>query len=147
MWIQANLFGTLERRIYSLVPHRFFKQLQIKYLLFFETGVFKKIFKIHRKTPLVDSLSDQPATCYDFKEGLPHRCFLWGLQTFKLACVFNIKLFFYGLILLIKSCKISYSNLDKALLFSRNQVFCLKNRKLWGDATTIELRSTIELKI
>ena len=107
VWIQANLFGTLERRIYSLVPHRFFKQLQIKYLLFFETGVFKKIFKIHRKTPLVDSLSDQPATCYDFKEGLPHRCFLWGLQTFKLACVFNIKLFFYGLILLIKSCKTS----------------------------------------
>ena len=81
-------------------------------------------------------ISRQPATISKRDSHIDVFCEFY--KTFKLACVFNIKLFFYGLILLIKSCKISYSNLDKALLFSRNQVFCLKNRKLWGGATTIE---------
>ena len=31
-----------------------------------------------------------------------------------------------------------HKNLDKALLFSRNQVFCLKNWKLWRAPTTLE---------
>ena len=44
----------------------------------------------------------------------------------------NIKLFFYGLIyhnliILIRLCKIPYKNLDKALLFLGNKVYCLKN--------------------
>ena len=61
----------------------------------------------------------------------------------KVACMVNIKLllmdwFYYDLIILIKWYKISYENLDKALLFSTSQVFCLKNWKLWGAQTTIE---------
>ena len=32
-------------------------------------------------------------------------------------------------------------NLDKALLFSRNQVFCLKNWKLWRAPTTINFNN------
>ena len=51
---------------------------------------------------------------------------------FKVVCMVNIKLFFYGLIYhnlitLIRLCKIPYKNLDKALLFLGNQVYCLKN--------------------
>ena len=37
-----------------------------------------------------------------------------------------------------------YNNLGKTLLFSRNQVFCLKNsqnRKLWRVSTTIDLNN------
>ena len=45
-----------------------------------------------------------------------------------------IKLFFYGLIL----SWFDSTNLDKALLLSRNQVFCLKNWQLWRAPTTIE---------
>ena len=61
----------------------------------------------------------------------------------KVAQVVNIKLgfmdwFLYYLIMLIKKCKIPYKILDKALLFSRNQVFCLKNWKLWRALTTLE---------
>ena len=61
----------------------------------------------------------------------------------KVACVAEIKLgfmdwFLYYFIILIKECKISYKTLDKALLFSRNQVFCLKNWKLWRAPTTLE---------
>ena len=44
---------------------------------------------------------------------------------------------FYYMIILIKWCKIPYKNLDKALLFSKIQVFYLKNWKLWR-APTIE---------
>ena len=56
---------------------------------------------------------------------------LYVIVTFKMACEVKIKFFFYVLILLyliilIKECKIPYKNLDKALLFLRNQVFCLK---------------------
>ena len=42
-----------------------------------------------------------------------------------------MKWFYYNWIMLIKWCKIPYKNLDKALLFSRNQVFCLKTWTLW----------------
>ena len=41
-------------------------------------------------------------------------------------CFFH-GLFYYDLIMLLKWCKTPYKNLDKALLFARNQVFCLKN--------------------
>ena len=46
--------------------------------------------------------------------------------------------FCYNLIILIKQFKIPYKNLDKALLFSRNQVFCLKVWKLWGAPTILQ---------
>ena len=46
--------------------------------------------------------------------------------------------FYYDLIILIKQYKIPYKNLGEALLFSKNQVFCLKNWKLWRALTTIE---------
>ena len=58
--------------------------------------------------------------------------------------MFNIKLgfmdcfFFYNLVILIKWCKMSNKSLDKALLFSRNQVFCLKIWKLWRAPTTLQ---------
>ena len=52
-----------------------------------------------------------------------------------LACLikncFFMDWFCYDLIILIKYCKIPYKNLNKTLLFSRNQVFCLKIWKLW----------------
>ena len=62
---------------------------------------------------------------------------------FKVAPVVNTKLgyldwFLYYLIILIKQCKIPHKTLDKALLFSKNQVFCLKNWKLWRAPTTTE---------
>ena len=61
----------------------------------------------------------------------------------KVARVVNLKLAFtewsfYDLIILIKLYKIRYLNLDKALLFPRNQIFCLKNWKLWRASTTIK---------
>ena len=43
-----------------------------------------------------------------------------------------------NLIILIKQCKIPLRKLDKALLFSRNQVLCLKIWKLWRAPTTLE---------
>ena len=62
---------------------------------------------------------------------------------FKVARVAYIKLgftgkLFYNLIILIKQCKIQWLNLDKALLFPRNQAICMKNWKLWRAPTTIE---------
>ena len=39
-------------------------------------------------------------------------------------------------IIVIKLYKIWYLNLDKALLFPRNQAICLKNWKLWRAPTT-----------
>ena len=61
----------------------------------------------------------------------------------KVARVVIIKMFFMGwfyyhMIILIKLCEIPYKSLDEALLFSRNQVFWLKNWKLWRAPTTIE---------
>ena len=58
----------------------------------------------------------------------------------KVARMVNLKLvftdwFFYNLTL-IKLCKIRYLNLDKSLLFPRNQIICLKNWKLWRAPTT-----------
>ena len=58
----------------------------------------------------------------------------------KVARVGNLKLifryyFFYNLVILIKLYKIRYLNLDKALLFPRNQAICLKNWKLWRAPT------------
>ena len=47
--------------------------------------------------------------------------------------------FYHDLIILVKQCKTPYKNLDKALLFSRRQVFSMKKkRKLWVASTTIE---------
>ena len=62
---------------------------------------------------------------------------------FKMARVVNINLFFmdwfyYDLIILIKECETLHKNLDKVLLFSRSQIFCLKNWKFWRAPTTIE---------
>ena len=61
----------------------------------------------------------------------------------QVARVVNLKLaftdwFFDNLIILIKLCKMQYLNLDKALLFLRSQVICLKNWKLWRAPTTVE---------
>ena len=62
---------------------------------------------------------------------------------FKVARVVNLRLafknwFFYNLMILIKLCKIRYLFLDKALLFARNQVICLKIWKLWRIPTIIK---------
>ena len=46
--------------------------------------------------------------------------------------------FLHYFVILIKQCKIPYKTLDKGLLFSRNQVFCLKNWNLWRAPTTLE---------
>ena len=43
------------------------------------------------------------------------------------------------MIILIKQRKISYKNLDKALSFSKNQVFCLKIWKLWRAPTILQI--------
>ena len=51
----------------------------------------------------------------------------------KVARVVNSKLAFANWL-----CKIQYLNLDKAPLFPRNQVICLKNWKLWRAPTTIK---------
>ena len=48
-----------------------------------------------------------------------------------------MELFFCYLVILIKECKIPYKDSGKALLFSRNEVFCLKNSKIWRVLTTI----------
>ena len=82
-----------------------------------------------------------------------HPCLVFKLTEFeylnnpliKVACVVNLKLsfkdwFFYYLIILIKWCKIAYKTLDKALLFSRNTEFCLKNWKLWQTPTTVDFK-------
>ena len=42
------------------------------------------------------------------------------------------------MIKLIKLYKIWYANLDKALLFTRNHIICLKNWKLWQAPTTVK---------
>ena len=47
-----------------------------------------------------------------------------------------MKWFFNKLVMLIKLYKIRYLNLDKALLFPRNQAICMKNRKLCRAPTT-----------
>ena len=49
----------------------------------------------------------------------------------------NIGSQFYGLIFLI-IWFFRQRNLDKALLFARNQVFCLKNWKIWRAPATID---------
>ena len=59
----------------------------------------------------------------------------------KVARVVKLKLafmewFFYNLVIVIKLYKIRYLNLDKVLLFSRKQVICLKNWKVWRAPTT-----------
>ena len=43
--------------------------------------------------------------------------------------------------MLIKWCKIQHLNLDKALVFPRNQVICLKNWDLWRAPTTAEFNT------
>ena len=59
----------------------------------------------------------------------------WKLGSFKWACIVNLKLafrdwfFLYNLIILIRLCKIWYLHLYKSLLFTRNQVICLKKLK------------------
>ena len=68
----------------------------------------------------------------------------------KVARVVHIKLrfmdwFSYYFTVLIKQCKIPYKILNKALLFSKNQVFCLKNWKLWRAPTTLEFIFFVEI--
>ena len=58
----------------------------------------------------------------------------------------NIKLefmdwFFYNLVILVKQSKISCNNLDKALLLSRNHLFCLKNWQVWWAPTTTDFNN------
>ena len=65
----------------------------------------------------------------------------WFPYVLKVARVVKLKLafmewFFYNLVIIIKLYKIWHLNLDKALLFPRNQATCLKNWKLWRPATT-----------
>ena len=72
-----------------------------------------------------------------------HKKWKYKLIIFRVACVINLKFafkdwFFYNLIILVKLCKMRYLNLVTVLLFSRNQVICQKNRKLWRDPNTIE---------
>ena len=67
-------------------------------------------------------------------------------MTFKVARVVNLKFaftewLFYNLIKVMKLHKILYLDLDKALLFSRNQVICLKNWKLWRVPTTVKFNN------
>ena len=62
---------------------------------------------------------------------------------YKVVCVVNLKLaftdwFFYNLIILIKPYKIWYRNLDKALLFPRYQIICVKHWKIWRAPTNIK---------
>ena len=57
----------------------------------------------------------------------------------KVACVVKLKFmewFFYNLVIVIKLYKLRYLNIDKVLLFSRKQVICLKNWKVWRAPTT-----------
>ena len=54
-----------------------------------------------------------------------------------------MELFFYNLVILIKLFKIRYLNLDKALLFPRNQAICLKNWKLRRASTTTNFYGVI----
>ena len=68
---------------------------------------------------------------------------VWSNTRFhvKVARVVKLKLafmewFFYNLVILVKTYEIRYLNLDKALLFPRNQAICLKNWKLWRAPTT-----------
>ena len=61
------------------------------------------------------------------------RWFAWLKQNY-----FFMDWFYYNLIILIKYCKIPYKNLDKALLFSKNQVFCLKIWKIRRAPTTLQ---------
>ena len=67
------------------------------------------------------------------------KCFQCATRlTSKVACMVKVKLFldwfYYNLII----CKIAYKNLDKAQLFSRNQVSCLKIWKLWRAPTILQ---------
>ena len=62
---------------------------------------------------------------------------------YRVVCVVNLKLaftdwFFYNLIILIKPYKIRYRNLDKALLFPRYQIICVKHWKIWRAPTNIK---------
>ena len=66
-----------------------------------------------------------------------------GFGGTKVACVVNLKVvfkdqFFYNLVVLIKLCKIRQLQKGRPLLFPRNQVFCVKNWKLWWAPATIE---------
>ena len=63
-----------------------------------------------------------------------------------MTCVVNLKLafaewFFYNLVILIKLFKIRYLNLDKAILFSKNPVICVKNWKLWRAPTSTKFNN------
>ena len=49
--------------------------------------------------------------------------------------------FFSNFVILIKKWKILYLDLDKALLFPRDEVIFLENWKLWRTSTTIELNN------
>ena len=56
----------------------------------------------------------------------------------KMRLFFFMDWFYYNLIILINYWKMPYKNLDKALLFLRNQVFCLKIWKLWRAPTILQ---------
>ena len=52
---------------------------------------------------------------------------------------FFMEWFCYYLIILFKWCKIPHKTLDKTLLFSRNQLYCLKIWRLWRVSTTLQV--------
>ena len=107
--------------------------------LFCKTGILKNFTEFRGKHLRWRILFNK---CVDpYKRNSDTNVFLCIFQIFKLACVVKLKLafiewFFYNLVILIKLYKIRYLNLDKALLFPRNQAICLKNWKLWRAPTT-----------
>ena len=52
-----------------------------------------------------------------------------------------IEWFFYNLVILIKLYKIRNLNLEKALMFPRKQVICLKNWNFWRAPTAIKFNT------
>ena len=73
----------------------------------------------------------------------PERSFCKYVRFSKLYPVNQLQLdftdwFVYNLVILIKLCKTRYLNLEKTLLFPRNQVICLKCWKLWRAPATVE---------
>ena len=62
------------------------------------------------------------------------KVFLKVVRLFKLKLAFMVQ-FFYNLVILIKLYKMRYLDLDKTLLFPRDQAIGLENWKLWRART------------
>ena len=86
--------------------NRFLKYSRISLAIHIYFLAFKRVKTMHQKPTL--------------------RWLAWLIEN-----CFLMDWFYYNLIILIVQCKMPYRNLGKALLFSRNQVLCLKIWKLW----------------